>query len=245
MRIEIVFSADGDLIMPFHYNLFLQGLAYSFIQDVEMKNNLHNVGATFRKRVFKPFTFSNLMANFQIDNSKFVFQSPVRFQISTNLKELTKELINSIISNDTYELNHQRIRITSLRMIPEPNFSNTTFFKTLSPITTFNTLTNNDGSKYTRFYEPKDPDFARILKLNLIKKANAMYDLELDSNDFNFKPVEFNPKQMKTIIYKGTIIKAWSGVFELTASDDFKKIGYEVGFGAKNAQGFGCVDVLK
>jgi len=245
MRIEIVFSADGNLVLPFHHNLFLQAFAYSLIQDNAMKDELHNQGIAYEKRVFKPFTFSNLIGNFKLIDSQFHFQSPIEFIICTNLKELAKEYVNSIISANSFFLNKQKLEIISMKMLKEPDLSNATRFKTLSPITVYSTLENPDGSKYTRYYNPRDPDFTELVKSNIQKKATALYDMELPDEEFYMKPTSYHDKQMKTIMYKNTIIKAWAGDFELTASEQYKRIAYEVGLGGKNAQGLGCIEVLE
>ena len=52
-------------------------------------------------------------------------------------------------------------------------------------------------------------------------------------------------KNYHPIIYKGSYIKAYSGIYELYGSDELKQFAYDVGFGERNCQGFGMFEIYK
>jgi CRISPR-associated endoribonuclease Cas6 len=44
--------------------------------------------------------------------------------------------------------------------------------------------------------------------------------------------------------FKGTVIKGWTGLYEVKLPEPYFRLAYDAGLGAKNAQGFGCVGVV-
>ena len=50
---------------------------------------------------------------------------------------------------------------------------------------------------------------------------------------------------LKIMKYGDTVIKAWSGVYELDLPEPFFLLAYDAGLGSKNSQGFGMVEVVK
>jgi CRISPR-associated endoribonuclease Cas6 len=44
--------------------------------------------------------------------------------------------------------------------------------------------------------------------------------------------------------YRDTVIKAWSGIYELDLPEPFFLLAYDSGLGSKNPQGFGMVEVI-
>jgi len=43
--------------------------------------------------------------------------------------------------------------------------------------------------------------------------------------------------------YKGTVIKGWMGIYRLKGAVSLLKMALDAGLGAKNSQGFGCVEI--
>ncbi len=45
--------------------------------------------------------------------------------------------------------------------------------------------------------------------------------------------------------FKGTVTKDWTGIYEVNLPEPYFRLVYDAGFGAKNAQGFGMVGVVR
>jgi len=50
---------------------------------------------------------------------------------------------------------------------------------------------------------------------------------------------------MKLLIYKGTVIKAWMGIYSLMLPRVLFEIAFDSGIGAKNSQGFGMIEAIE
>lgn len=47
------------------------------------------------------------------------------------------------------------------------------------------------------------------------------------------------------MLFKGTVIKGWTGLYELSLPEPLFQIAYDTGLGSKNSQGFGMVEVVR
>ncbi|HEX30478.1 TPA: CRISPR-associated endoribonuclease Cas6, partial [Candidatus Poribacteria bacterium] len=47
------------------------------------------------------------------------------------------------------------------------------------------------------------------------------------------------------VMYRDTVIKGWTGVYELDLPEPFFHLAYDAGLGAKNSQGFGMVEIIE
>ena len=45
--------------------------------------------------------------------------------------------------------------------------------------------------------------------------------------------------------FKGTWVKGWMGLYELSLPEPFFTLAYNAGLGSKNSQGFGMVEVVR
>jgi len=59
------------------------------------------------------------------------------------------------------------------------------------------------------------------------------------------KPYKVRSADQKILRFKGTVIKGWTGLYEVKLPEPYFRLAYDVGFGAKNAQGFGMVGVVR
>lgn len=134
------------------------------------------------------------------------------------------------------------VEVCTLKKIKGP-----IFIKTLSPITVYSTLLSSNGRKKTYYYSPFENEFSSIIKNNLIKKVALINStstlIETDENiKFSFKPIRVSKRNEHIINFKGTVIKAWSGIYELDAPQEFLLTAFDTGLGAKNSQGFGMIE---
>lgn len=246
MRLKITFSFQDKLILPSSYQLAIQSMIYSLITDKEIKSFLHEVGYKLEKRIYKPFTFSWLQGKHQIREGKIIFSSPVTLHISSCWDPMIKSLCNALLTQSFFTLHHQKINIENLEMMKDPIFSESMLVRTLSPITMYSTVEIPSGRKVTHYYDIRDPEFTILIRNNLIKKARAFFNLDLSERPFSFTPHgQVHAKQQKTMRYKGTVIKAWHGVFCMQGDPQLQQIAYQTGAGGKNGQGYGMLSIIK
>lgn len=98
------------------------------------------------------------------------------------------------------------------------------------------------GRKKTYYYSPYEKEFEILIKENLRKKYESFYK-EKKEFVFKIKPLKVDKNQEKIIIYKGTVIKGWLGVYEIESEKEIIKFAYDTGLGSKNSQGFGMFEV--
>jgi len=80
----------------------------------------------------------------------------------------------------------------------------------------------------------------------IVENLNKKYRT-LKGEDATFlgsvKPFKVSSHNQRIIIYEGTVIKCWDGAYELSLPPELFSLAFEAGLGAKNSQGFGCVEV--
>lgn len=138
-----------------------------------------------------------------------------------------------------------------------PRFS--MMIKMLSPVTAYSTLLTQDKKRKTYYYSPFEADFNRICHQNLLKKYQLLshpnsspstgevgegdFKKLLDLTEkFSIIPERVSKRNEHIIMYKGTVIKAWSGIYRLEGSPELIKVAFDCGLGAKNSQGFGMIE---
>ena len=247
MRLKIQLSSRRDIFLHRHHLHQLQAMIYNLLEDPDLNRSLHEDGMAWENRIFKPFTFSWLRGkiSFSKENETIRFQSPIFLILSSCSARFLHAANDTLVRSESIQLGANSLHVDSVEVLPEPDFAALHQLFVLSPITVYSTLDTAEGKKFTRYYEPQDPAFATLVHENLLKKAEALYQVSLREEDFSFRPIgHFHPKQRKSVLYKGFLIRAWEGLFEMQGHPLFRKIAYDVGIGAKSAQGFGCIDFL-
>ncbi|NSW80643.1 MAG: CRISPR-associated endoribonuclease Cas6, partial [Chthonomonadetes bacterium] len=54
-----------------------------------------------------------------------------------------------------------------------------------------------------------------------------------------------NKRNEHIVFYKDTVIKAWSGVYEVSLPEPLFRMAMDAGLGSKNSQGFGCMGIYE
>ncbi|OYD06225.1 CRISPR-associated endoribonuclease Cas6 [Paludifilum halophilum] len=245
MRLRIQFAFRDPLFLPQSYQRALQGMIYSAIDDEKVRFFLHEEGFLWKKRRFKPFVFSWMQGSFRMNSKGFLFDSPVHLYISSCWEPFIQALSHSLLNRSCIVLHHQPVTIDEVDMLEEPEFGTETVVKTLSPVTMYSTLQTAEGRKVTHYYDVREKAFSDLIHKNLVKKAQTLYNLDLNQSSFSIEPVgKVKPTQQKRIYYKGFLIKAWHGTFRMRGDPTLQKVAYQVGAGGKNAQGFGMLDFV-
>ncbi len=59
------------------------------------------------------------------------------------------------------------------------------------------------------------------------------------------RPYKVRSADQKILKFKGTVIKGWTGLYEVKLPKPYFRLAYDAGLGSKNAQGLGMVRVLE
>lgn len=239
MIVQFVFKTNSDrLILPKNYNSTLQGFFYRHM-DRDLANFLHSKGFCLGKRTFKLFVFSKIFGKFLGKDEEKVYYAP-RFRVyfaSPRNDIAIKTLREFILSREKMFLGKNPVEVIAVNPVLVNGFKDTLKVKTISPITVYKTPV---GGRYHQYLTPFEGEFYRLLIDNLKRKYTLVYGKHFEG-DIEIKPVKVGKKDFKKIVFKGKLIKAWSGIFEIKAPKEVINLALETGLGAKNSAGFGMV----
>lgn len=60
----------------------------------------------------------------------------------------------------------------------------------------------------------------------------------------HIRPVRVSKHDLRIMKYRETVIKGWTGIYELDLPEPFFLLAYDAGLGSKNPQGFGMVELF-
>ena len=187
------------------------------------------------------------MGKFEIKGKEIKFFDSVRLYVGTIHKVVLQSLVENLLKNPRVMLGENSCDIQAIEIEPIPSSNGPILVKTLSPITTYSTLKGVDGKKKTYYYSPFEKDWDKMLLDNIRRKAKALgWDEKLSRlKDAYIRPLKVNKKNLHIVYYRNTVIKAWSGIYELQLPEPFLGLVYNSGLGAKNSQGFGMLKWIK
>ncbi len=243
MRIKIRFTCNGSLIVPYSYNEIIQGWIYRHLQET-LAVFIHDEGFKYENRRFKLFTFSRLLGKTVSRDGSFIITPPVELVVSSPYHRLLQSLAENILLTPEIELNRKKLLIESISVGYLTEINEEVEIKMLSPVTVYSTFKTPDGRKKTYYYNPKEEEFAELLKQNILKKFTAFYGHKPESEAFNITPLRVSKRDEKIVTYKGFVIKGWMGRYRLSGSPELLRLAYDAGLGPKNSQGFGCFEVV-
>jgi CRISPR-associated endoribonuclease Cas6 len=251
VRIQIVLQAN-TFSLPIHYGHIVQGLVYSQLEP-NLAAWLHGEAYHFAQRTYKMFTFSRLEGQFKLEpeHKRITFNNSVSFQLASHNTEVLASFAEHLLKSQSLRLGQIECSVRGVEILkpPEVDFSKPIKVKTLSPITVYSTLSHPDGRKKTYYYSPQEKEWSEMLCDNLVRKAKALGwkdDAATTLAEANFKPLRVSNKDQKIISYKGFVMKAWTGVYEIdNLPATYFWLAYDVGVGSKNSQGMGMLEVVK
>jgi CRISPR-associated endoribonuclease Cas6 len=237
---------DSVLRLPLHYNSLVQGFVYNNL-DRALAGWLHEQGLTSGKRSFRFFTFSRILGSYRIDNGTIQFSGPIKFHIGSVHQEILQSFVEHILRQPRVKLGIVPCEVTGIEVEVLPGISRPMTVKTLSPITTYSTLSTADGRKKTYYYSPFEDDWEKQILANLRRKAKALgwSETRISSLDEgHIRPVRVDNRNLRVMRYRDTVIKGWTGVYEVDLPEPFFLLVYDSGLGSKNPQGFGMVEIM-
>lgn len=245
MRLKVKIKAP-QLSLPLNYQQIIQGFIYSTLKDRDFAYFLHSQGYPKGKRVYKLFTFSNLFGEYRIHqkSKKIIFKDEIEWQISSIVPEFIQDFGQSLLTTPDLQLLGQRINIEEL-YYTQPKVSDSCKITMLSPITIYSTYEKEDGKKITQYFSPDDAVFSHLIEKNLKKKYEAYYGKRVSEGEgFEIHPVRVNRRNKVITRFKGFIINAWGGVYEIRGSPEMIQFAQGVGIGGRNSQGFGMFEIV-
>ena len=242
MHVCFEFEGKGSdyISLPLYYNHLVQSMIYSNISR-ELADLLHDKGFIHGKRSFKLFTFSRIVGKPQISNGRIIFEGPTKLYVASPIERFIRELATTLLQRGNITLGDTNLSASSVAFPKYPEFKKETYIRTLSPITIYSTLYTPQGKKKTYYYSPKEKEFSNLICENAQKKHTILHGKKAEGN------LEVEPIRVKEVVvlYRGTVIKAWTGKYILKGSKNLMKTVYETGLGGKNPQGFGMFEVIE
>jgi CRISPR-associated endoribonuclease Cas6 len=243
--------------LPLNTNNYISAAIYRTLEhsSPEFSALMHNYGYSNPedRRKFKLFTFSNLdVPDRKIDGSRLIsFSKKISFMLSSPMDDFLQHLVTGLFSDGYFFIEHARFQKGDIQTLPDPEFLETMEFSMLSPMVV--SIMRPDRSK--EFLKYNDERISVVILQNLLGKYEAVHRKAFEGNIDSFS-IRFSEKYLtqrqgkveKLIkIREGraeeTNIKAILCPFTITAPMELIKIGYDCGFGEKNAMGFGMVKV--
>jgi len=247
MRVKFEIVSTDKIELPFSHSPIQQGLIYTFLKK-EAAEWLHNQGFEYEKRSFKMFTFSDIIErgfpNHQEKRLTFP-NGQISFYVASPVDWILQQSAQNLITSEKIQLGSNDAYVSSVSVLKQEKITTDKIkVKTLSPVTMHSTFEKPDGKKVTHYYSPFEDDFEKLLKTNLQKKWQSLYRENCPYNNFSIKPMFATNRKEKIRYFKGTLIKGWTGMFEIEGDPELLQLALDTGLGDRNSQGYGMVEML-
>ena len=249
MRLRVCLENGAGTRLPINYQEWLTAAVYGLLaaSDADYARFLHDDGyADEDGRRFKLFTFSWLRGTRRTvegDTLRFA-PGPLEWLIASPVEPFLMNLATGLLAAGMLRVGPATLPITQIETLPAPPLTQTTAFTCLSPVVA--ALPLPDGR--TRYLRPCDGDaFSEAVRRNLLRKHRLLHEEAPADDRF---ALAFDPAYLartgggtKLTTFKNIRIVGAFCPFTVSGSVDLMRVGYETGFGEKNAAGFGMVDV--
>lgn len=242
LKLKISLLNGAKTILPKYYKEFLHGMIYNNLPE-ERAEWLHEHGYQYEKRNFKLFVFSKIMeyGKYNRNKEEFIFPNRISFKIASPASWIIKDLANNIIQASQIRLGNNTLQVETIEKVPVKVNKNKVEVKAITPIETHSTF-ERMGRQKTHYYNPQEPEFSELVKKNLHKKWEALYNEECPY-DLEIKPVKNRYLKESVQYFKKTIIKGWKGDYILKGNSKIIELALLSGLGSRNSAGYGMVEV--
>lgn len=226
-----------------NYNHLLQSAIYTSLPG-PVSSFFHDHGYPYEKRTFKMMTFSRLLGCCVREGNTLRFRGPIRLVVCSPSECFCNSLATSLLRLGVLRIGKAEMPVSTVAVEAIPADQDSVVVRTLSPVVAYSTLLRREGSKYTCYFAPGDPEFERIAAENAVKKLIAFRRVD-QSNIASMRQLRISvmgsPK-MAISYFKGTLIKAYDARLDIKGDPLLINVVLEAGLGSKNAQGFGCLE---
>lgn len=234
MQMFLTLAAEKPLCIPINYNYQLQSSIYSKLAELGLSDFWHDDGFG-EDQTFKMFTFSPLCGTYRIIDKKICFEGEIAFEIRSPIFEFCDELQRCIEMNPSIKLFDTKLNIINASLTNRHINEGSAIFSAASPII----VHSNTEDRKTEFYFPHDDCFIERLIKNYKNKYESVYTG--DAPDIDIEIVNEGKKVVTN--YKGIWLNG--NKCELAVKGNWYALEflYDSGFGEKNSQGFGFVNL--
>ncbi len=266
MRLKISFKLKGGRqVMPLNYQYPLSSWIYNVLAhgDDVVAKFMHDEGYHLKNgKTFKMFTFSQLYFprgtyNIIPKSDRMELWSrnawlTVAFQMPVQAEKFILGLFRDQRVTIGDRISQVTMEVGSVEAEKEPEItSETVKIRCLSPVVV---TENKPGNKHETYLSPADNHYAGLLFHNLLDKHKiisdefAGLDPFVENNGLKFECLTTKPRRKMQIIkaYTPEEVKVRGFMFDftLTAPQALIRTGFNSGFGAMNAMGFGCGEII-
>lgn len=236
MRLKITLKNAYLHLLPFSYKYYLQGFIYSCLGE-SLATEMHDASANYKKRIYKPFTFSNMIGRYEIVHDSILFKDVCSFVVSS-LHPVFLENIQSFLKNtSSIMINGKEFTVEKVIKQKDYLIDGVLAYNTLSSITVYST----QGGK-TIFYHPTDKEFGFIIKESLKRKYYAFYGKEFEGfiHIYLFSNIKRSVEKYKDMTYE-----SYRCTLKINTCKEMHELIQNTGLGSKNTAGFGMVEVVR
>lgn len=260
MRFNLTLSyKQGDKALPINYQYPISSALYRVIAkgNDEYARFLHNKGYG---RGFKFFTFSDIKCPFEIKADRLLLKKEeALLQVCFHIPEAMESFIKGLFQSEQIDIADKKSKVTfavqSIESLPNPLALHRDSeviqveFYPLSPIVAG--VPNDKG--YDDYLKPDDPRFVENLIYNWRSKISDCYDKATAVEALLMMEVLLmkQPFKSRLITVKDgtpeeTKIRGWMNFgLRVTGEKRFVELLMNAGAGLYNAQGMGCLKVIK
>lgn len=259
MRFKITLSitnkAQRTLFRNYQYDLS-EWLAKTINRAPGFSTLLHQLELKEEDERFQYYTFSNLLfGNFsktsngyQINDNEIVLY--VSFIPIKELENPILELFQQKVLELEGEQNKISLKVSDIQTLPEPEFQSGMSFKTLSPIIL--SYRDHTATQYSEYMYPKGERFTQLFfvdletKYKIFRKFNLHFSEIEDQYSYDLKLTSHTRSAIvavKALTPEEAKLQGYMFNFDAQAPVDLLRAGYYLGFGEKNAIGFGCCEL--
>ena len=234
MRLCIEFTAD-NLRVPIGYNAGIQAYLYSCLSPTD--GTMYHDGSG-PSHSAKPFTFSNIIGKYSIENKRMIFDGPCRIYVASSDLNFLNQIYTTISETNIISLYGTFVPVDRVMPQSDKTVDGAETYNTLSPICVF--LKSPSGKNIA--LSPEDQEFTDLLKEGLQRKYLDIYGsaYEMPLNIYHYTSV----KKM-VCAYKNIYYQAYRCSFQVLASSLMHEIILDTGIGMRNAAGFGMVEKVR
>lgn len=256
MRLRILLDNPREAAVPLNPQEYLTAAIYSLLahSDVDYAAFLHDVGYCVDggPKTFKLFTFSGLRVpahRRRVDGAaERLWLAPgcVEWLISSPVEAFLTHCATGLLAEGVLRVGGATFSITQIETLPIPLFTpEPTRWTCLAPIVCALPLPGG-GTRYLRLGDGEA--FSEATRRNLLAKHQVLHGGPPQDETLR---LTFDPAYLarsagtKKITYKGIDIIGAFAPFTLSGSPQLQELGWQVGFGEKNAAGFGMAEFIR
>lgn len=231
MRIQVDFYVNKDIRFYNPLNEAMTAFIYRCI-GIGNANYSKQLHEGFKRLGYKKFVYHS----YNISQNKKTIQFNLKKGITTliltsALEDTIVNFAKGLVKIGSVQLFGYSFNIKEIKLMSEPEFSNSEIFNAISPVYATDV---NDNWLNIKETEEK-------LKENLIEKYYALYDRL--PNNTNIK-IRILSNQTEYIRYKKDTFRGYTGLVAIEGDKELIKLAYEGGLGARCGQGMGLLQVL-